>query len=222
MMRLKFRRVLLLRAVVAALLVVAPLGCVSGCGEDSVAGPYCGLIAEEDVTPIVGRVTEVEEGDGGLLYCRVRGERAVLVASGTDDSWVSYGRGGNNAFTTLEAITGGDGREIPGTDARVFSYMSGGGTENSNAYAYWLEGRAGFTMYTVVAEDADESTVAALEELVIKYAPQVLDGVDSRTADPGRNRGDPATGTPGPEPSATQTTDSSREAESTSTGSPGQ
>ncbi|WP_159097612.1 MULTISPECIES: hypothetical protein [unclassified Actinomyces] len=84
-----------------------------------------------------------------------------------------------------------------------------------------MEGRAGFAMYTVIAEDADESTAAALEELVIKYAPQVLDGVASRTEDPGRNRHDPATGTPSPEPSAAQTADSSSEAESTSTGSPG-
>ncbi|WP_146750872.1 hypothetical protein [Actinomyces sp. Z5] len=166
-------------------------------------------------------MTEVEEGDGGLLYCRVRGERAVLVASGTDDSWVSYGRDGNNAFTTLEAITGDEGREVPGADAHVFSYL-GPTPKHPDAYAYWLEGRAGFAMYTVVAEDADESTVAALEELVIKYAPQVLDGVASRSEDPGPNWNDPATGAPGAESSASQAADPSSDADSTSTGSPGQ
>ncbi|NDR53250.1 MULTISPECIES: DUF6571 family protein [unclassified Actinomyces] len=149
-------------------------------------------------------MTEVEEGSDGVFYCSIEGERAVLAAHGTADSWVAFGRGGNNAFTTLEAIAGGEGREVPGADARVFSYL-GRYPKHPNAYAYWLEGRAGFAMYTVVAEDADESTVAALEELVIKYAPQVLDGVASRTADPGRNRDDPATGTPSPEPSASAT-----------------
>ncbi|WP_136193962.1 hypothetical protein [Actinomyces procaprae] len=74
----------------------------------------------------------------------------------------------------------------------------------------------------MATQGVDESTVAALEELVIKYAPQVLDGVASRTEDPGPNWNDPATGTPSPEPSAVQTADSSNEAESTSTGSPGQ
>ncbi|WP_218961801.1 hypothetical protein [Actinomyces ruminis] len=83
-----------------------------------------------------------------------------------------------------------------------------------------MEGRAGFAMYTVIAEDADESTAAALEELVIKYAPQVLDGVASRTEDPGRNRDDPATGTPSPEPSAAPTADSSSGAVPMSTESP--
>ncbi|PHP53028.1 hypothetical protein BW737_005920 [Actinomyces ruminis] len=57
-------------------------------------------------------------------------------------------------------------------------------------------------MYTVVAEDADESTVAALEELVIKYASQVLDGVSSRTEDPGPNWNDPADAAPSAEPTA--------------------
>ncbi|SHE25415.1 hypothetical protein [Actinomyces glycerinitolerans] len=221
MLQFKFSRVTSLLAVVTVVLVVASVGCASGCAGDSVAGPYCGLIAEEDVTPIVGRVTEVEEGSDGVFYCSIEGERAVLAAHGTADSWVAFGRGGNNAFTTLEAIAGGEGREVPGTDARVFSYVFGSGTESANAYAYWLEGRAGFAMYTVIAEDADESTVAALEELVIKYAPQVLDGVASRTEDPGPNRYIPDASVPSGRLSADGTAASSA-AEPTSAGSPGQ
>ncbi|WP_136314207.1 DUF6571 family protein [Actinomyces procaprae] len=202
MLRFKFSRMPPLCAVVMVLFMVASVGCMSGCGGGSVAGPYCGLIAEEDVAPIVGRVTEVEEGAGRLSYCAIEGERAVLAVHGTSDSWVVFGQDGDNAFATLEAITGGEGREIPGTEARVFSYLSTGNPVHPNGYAYWLEGRAGFAMYTVVAEDADESTVAALEELVIKYAPQVLDGVDSRADDPGPNWNDPTDAAPSAEPTA--------------------
>ncbi|WP_146750873.1 DUF6571 family protein [Actinomyces sp. Z5] len=146
-------------------------------------------------------MTEVEEGVSGVFYCSIEGERAVLAVHGTSDSWVSFGQDGDNAFTTLESISGGEGREIPGTDARVFSYL-GPHPKHPDAYAYWLEGRAGFTMYTVVAEDADESTVAALEELVINYAPQVLDGVASRADDPGPNWNDPTDADPSAEPTA--------------------
>ncbi|SHE25417.1 Hypothetical protein ACGLYG10_1633 [Actinomyces glycerinitolerans] len=209
-----------MRLVLAAVLAISAC-CAGACSHDSVAGPYCGLFSEEDVDPIVGRVEDVKERAHGLLNCDIRGERALLTVYAAEDSWTAFGRGGNNAFTTLEAITGGDGREIPGTDARVFSHMSGGGTEDPNAYAYWLEGRAGFAMYTVIAEDADESTVAALEELVIKYAPQVLDGVASRTADPGPNRYIPDASVPSGGPSADGTAASSA-AEPTSAGSPGQ
>jgi len=213
----------LLRRMRVAFLVMllVGVGCVGSCAGDSVAGPYCGVFEQDDVTSIVGRVESVEDERSSVMGCRIHGERGILVAISTTDSWVGFGQGGNNAFTTLETITGGEGREIPGTGARVFSYLDAS-RQYPDAYAYWLEGRAGFTMYTVVAEDADETTVAALEELVIKYAPQVLDGVASRTEDPGPNWNDPATSAPSGEPSAAQTAESSREAESTSTGSPGQ
>lgn len=203
--------------ILAAVLAISAC-CTGACSPDSVAGPYCGYFSEEDVDPIVGRVEDVKERAHGLLNCDIRGERALLTVYAAEDSWTAFGRGGNNAFTTLETIAGGEGRAVPGTDARVFSYMSAGESEDPNAYAYWLEGRAGFTMYTVVAEDADESTVAALEELVIKYAPQVLDGVASRTEDPGPNWNDPATSAPSGEPSAAQTADLPSEAASASTG----
>ncbi|MDU0347435.1 hypothetical protein [Actinomyces sp. MRS3W] len=169
--------------------VFSAVACVGGCADDSVAGPYCGIIAEEDVIPIVGRVTEVEDHASAVLKCDITGERGTLVAYGTDDSWVRFGRGGNNAVTTLEAITGGEGREVPGTDARVFSLVD---DSYPDAYAYWFEGRAAFAMYTVGTDGVDESTAAELEELVIKYAPQVLDGVAARTEDPGPNRNDPS------------------------------
>ncbi|WP_147681241.1 hypothetical protein [Actinomyces ruminicola] len=179
------------------------------------------MFAEDEVTGILGRVNRVDERSRSPIRCRMYGENGVLVARATEDSWVEFGQDGDNAFATLEDIAGGEGREVPGTDARVFSFL-GDASKHPNAYAFWLEGRAGFTMYTVAAEEVDESTVAALEELVIKYAPQVLDGVASRTEDPGPNWNDPATSAPSGEPSAAQTAESSREAESTSTGSPGQ
>ncbi|MBE6474886.1 MAG: hypothetical protein E7Z95_04845 [Actinomyces succiniciruminis] len=126
---------------------------------------------------------------------------AAYLSHSTTDSWVGLGQGGNNAFTTLETITGGEGCGIPGTDARVFSYLDFD-PKYPDAYAYWLVERAGFTMYTMVAEDADESTAAALEELVIKYAPQVLGGVASRADDPGPNWSDPTGASPSAEPTA--------------------
>lgn len=195
------------------------VGFVGACSSDSNADPYCGLFAEEDVTPIVGRVAEAENEAYGLFSCDIRGEYGTLVAYGTIDSSAAFGQDGNNAMTTMEAITGDEGRAVPGTEARVFSYFD---EEHPNAYAYWLEGRAGFTMYTVAAEEVDESTAAALEELVIKYAPQVLDGVASRTEAPGANRNDPATSAPNPDPVVAQTEGSFGEDASTPAGSSGQ
>ena len=202
---------------VLVLLVVVGMGCFAGCAGDSVAGPYCGVFTEDEVTDILGVVDRVDEYSVNPMRCRVYGENGVLVARVTDDSWVEFGRDGDNAVTTMEAITGGEGRQIPGSNARVFSFMVDSDSKYKDAYGYWLEGRAGFAVYVVATEGVDDSTVAALEELVIKYAPQVLDGVASRTEDPGPNWNDPATSAPSGEPSAAQTAESSREAESTST-----
>lgn len=89
------------RAVVMVLLMVASAGCVSDCADDSIAGPFCGLIAEEDVAPIVGRVTEVKDEAYGLFSCDIQGEHGTLVAYGANDSWAAFGQDGNNAMTTM-------------------------------------------------------------------------------------------------------------------------
>ncbi|CAM2964058.1 hypothetical protein ACSL103130_08740 [Actinomyces slackii] len=124
-----------------------------------------------------------------------------MVLRATDNSWVAYGENGNNALRTLERRTGTKGEPVPGTNAVVFAYSTDW-TSSPQAHAYWVEGRAGFSVRTLTVDDVDASTVAAAEKIVRKYAPEVLKDAPERTEDPGPNYNDPATSTATPSPAA--------------------
>ena len=91
---------------------------------------------------------------------------------------------------------------IDGTNARVFSFLSGD-QSRPQAQAYWLEGRAGLQIMTIDVNGVDETTAAALEDLVVTYAPRVLEGEPAVTEDPGPDLH--PTGVPSPPPSAEPT-----------------
>lgn len=76
MLSFGFSRVTSLLAVVMVLFVFAS----TGCAGDSVAGPYCGVIKQDDVTSIVSRVETVEDERSSVMGCRIHGQRGILVA----------------------------------------------------------------------------------------------------------------------------------------------
>ena len=184
--------------------VLAALMCATACGDQTPAleAPYCGLFSPEEVALVIGEVEKVEGVGPRSGRCQMYGKKGILVAYASSDSWVDFGDDGNSALTTLSNRVEGEGRVIDGTSARVFTFDSNRGP-GSQAYAYWLEGRAGFTLYTINVDGVDETTAAALEDLVVTYAPRVLEGEPAVTEDPGPDLH--PTGVPSPPPSAEPT-----------------
>ncbi|MBW3068388.1 hypothetical protein GZ998_02495 [Actinomyces sp. 594] len=153
--------------------------------------PYCLVLTEEDVAPILGEVTEVFEGDystsGNYWGCVVNGSGQSVhlqAAWDADDVLLEYKEIGVSVLDTLSSRP--EARVQTVGDATVVSWVG-----RRYAYAGWFEGTAALIVSSRRANDdaAGATQTPILEVLVIKRGSQLLDDIgfaatSSPTPDP--------------------------------------
>jgi len=142
--------------------------------------PYCLVLTDEDVIPLLDEATSVYGLDMQLTdyywTCGVNGarERGIYIqaARDADDVFLEYKDIGVPVLDTVSARPGARVRSVG--DATVVSWIQGG-----DAYAGWFEGTAAVIFSTTrTNDDAIAATQAhILENLVVRYGAELLDDV---------------------------------------------
>ncbi|WP_143233432.1 hypothetical protein [Actinomyces ruminis] len=146
--------------------------------------PYCLVLTDEDVAPILGEVTEVFEGDystsGEYWTCRVGGDNEqriyIEAAPDADDVLIDYKAIGVSVVDTVSARPGARVQAVG--DATVVSWVG-----QRYAYAGWFEGTAA-VIFSIKATNDGVSAAAQisfLEGIAIERGAELLDDVGFTT-----------------------------------------
>ncbi len=141
--------------------------------------PYCLVLTDEDVAPILADVTEVFGGDystsGRYWGCVVNGsEQSVHLqaARDADDVFLEYKDIGVPVLDTVSARPGARVRAVG--DATVVSWVG-----RRDAHAAWFEGTSAviFSASSVSDEVGAAARVSFLEGIAIRRGAQLLDEI---------------------------------------------
>jgi len=142
--------------------------------------PYCLVLNDEDIAPIVSEVTKVFEGDystsGEYWTCRVSGgdkqRIEIEAAPDADDILVNYKAIGVSVLDTVSARPGARVRAVG--DATVVSWVG-----RRDAHAAWFEGKSAviFSARSVSDEVGAAAQVSFLEGIAIRRGAQLLDEI---------------------------------------------
>ena len=162
--------------------------------EKGPSEPMCLALTSQDVQPLLGKPKKVSEdaltlnvsedaspSPTSTLHdihmswtCAVYGDSQTLfiqVTSQADRALLNYKVPGVPVVETIMSQRGGVSRDVPGTSAKVISWVQGG-----DAHAGWFDGQSAATIAlwdTPAGQTADAYT-DTLADLVTRRAPQLF------------------------------------------------
>ena len=180
--RNRFRR----RSSVVVLVVVLVL---AGAGlwyrhwkaEKSPSEPMCLALTSQDVQPLLDKPKNASPSPTSTLHdihmswtCAVHGDSQTLfiqVTSQADEVLLNYKVPGVPVVETIMSQRGGVSRDVPGTSAKVISWVQGG-----EAHAGWFDGQSAATIATWDTDNDQEAAADTdtLADLVTRRAPQLF------------------------------------------------
>lgn len=125
--------------------------------EKGPSEPMCLALTSQDVQPLLGKPKKVSEDASpsptSTLHdihmswtCAVHGDSQTLfiqVTSQADEVLLNYKVPGVPVVETIMSRRGGVSRDVPGTSAKVISWVQGG-----EAHAGWFDGQSAATIAT--------------------------------------------------------------------------
>lgn len=180
--RNRFRR----RSSVVVLVVVLVL---AGAGvwyqhwkaEKGPSEPMCLALTSQDVQPLLDKPKNASPSPTSTLHdihmswtCAVHGDSQTLfiqVTSQADEVLLNYKVPGVPVVETIMSQRGGVSRDVPGTSAKVISWVQGG-----EAHAGWFDGQSAATIATWDTDNDQEAAADTdtLADLVTRRAPQLF------------------------------------------------
>ena len=162
--------------------------------EKGPSEPMCLALTSQDVQPLLGKPKKVSEDASTLNVsehaspsptstlhdihmswtCAVHGDSQTLfiqVTSQADRALLNYKVPGVPVVETIMSRRGGVSRDVPGTSAKVISWVQGG-----EAHAGWFDGQSAATIATWDTDNDQEAAAYTdtLADLVTRRAPQLF------------------------------------------------
>jgi len=162
--------------------------------EKGPSEPMCLALTSQDVQPLLGKPKKVSEDASTLNVsedaspsptstlhdihmswtCAVHGDSQTLfiqVTSQADRALLNYKVPGVPVVETIMSQRGGVSRDVPGTSAKVISWVQGG-----DAHAGWFDGQSAATIATWDTDNDQEAAAYTdtLADLVTRRAPQLF------------------------------------------------
>ena len=149
--------------------------------EKSPSEPMCLALTSQDVQPLLDKPKNASPFPTSAPYdsyaswiCTVHGDSQTLfiqVTSQADEVLLNYKVPGVPVVETIMSRRDGVSRDVPGTSAKVISWVQGG-----DAHAGWFDGQSAATIAlwdTPAGQTADAYT-DTLADLVTRRAPQLF------------------------------------------------
>ena len=165
-----------------------------GCGTGTGKPKMCLALTSQDVQPLLDKPKKVSEDASTLNVsehaspsptstlhdihmswtCAVHGDSQTLfiqVTSQADRALLNYKVPGVPVVETIMSRRDGVSRDVPGTSAKVISWVQGG-----EAHAGWFDGQSAATIATWDTDNDQEAAAYTdtLADLVTRRAPQLF------------------------------------------------
>ena len=149
--------------------------------EKSPSEPMCLALTSQDVQPLLDKPKNASPFPTSAPYdsyaswiCTVHGDSQTLfiqVTSQADEVLLNYKVPGVPVVETIMSRRDGVSRDVPGTSAKVISWVQGG-----DAHAGWFDGQSAATIATWDTDNDQEAAAYTdtLADLVTRRAPQLF------------------------------------------------